>query len=170
MLNRATIVGHVGADPETGATQSGRKWARIRMATTEKWTDKATGEQKEQTEWHTIGVWGDDLIEKVIVPYVKKGARILAEGKLVTQEYEDKTTIPGHTIKRYQTRIMVQGFDGQILLMDRPPKREQAPMNEPEGRGSATVANGHSSTVANGSHSNSMNGGSQKAFGDEIPF
>lgn len=168
MLNRACLIGHAGADPETGLTSSGKKWAKLRIATTEKWTDKATGEKKERTEWHTIAIWGDELIDKVVVPYIKKGSKLYIEGQIQTQEYEDTTTIQGHTIKRWSTRIAVQGLDGMIKLLDKADRRDNAPMTEPEGRMSGTEgrANGTPSPATNGAAPPA--GG--KPFADEIPF
>lgn len=168
MLNRASLIGHVGADPETGSTQTGRRWAKFRLATTEKWTDKTTGEKKERTEWHTVAVWGDELIEKVVVPYIRKGSKLYIEGQIQTQEYEDTQTIQGHTIKRWTTRIVVQGLDGRIQLLDRADRRDNAPMTEPEGR-AAAASDGRAHTSATGSGmSNSAR--QSAAFDDQIPF
>lgn len=87
MLNKVMLIGNLGADPELRSTQSGQSVCSLRLATSEKWTDKQ-GEKQEKTEWHRIVVWGD-LAENV-AKYCKKGKQIFVEGKLQTRSWEDQ--------------------------------------------------------------------------------
>ena len=99
MINKVILVGNVGLDPEVRALDSGVKVARVRLATTERYTDRQTNEIKEQTEWHTITLWRNlaDVVDK----YVHKGSQIYVEGSLRTREWTDKDNQ-----KRYTTEIV----------------------------------------------------------------
>jgi len=110
-LNKVTIIGNVGKDPEIRNFQSGDKVADFSVATSESWKDKATGEKKDRTEWHNVSVTNQGLI-KVIESYVKKGTKIYIEGKLETQKYQKDGE------DRYTTKIVLKPFNGEILLLD----------------------------------------------------
>ena len=99
MINKVILVGNVGMDPEVRTTESGVKMARLRLATTERYTDRQTNETKEMTEWHTIILWRG--LANVVDSYVKKGSQIYIEGRLRTREWTDKDNI-----KRYSTEIL----------------------------------------------------------------
>lgn len=98
MLNQAQIIGHLGKDPEVRYLPSGDPVANFSIATTEKWKDKATGEQREQTEWHRINVFGK--LADICSQYLKKGSLVFVQGKITTREWTDKDGI-----KRYSTEI-----------------------------------------------------------------
>ena len=116
MKNRATLIGFVGASPEFRMTKDNREIASFRMATSEQWKDKDTGERRERTEWHRVAVFNQGLV-KVIKNYVRKGSKIEVEGTIRTSEYEDRD---GN--KRYSTEIHIENFSGSILLLDGAPK------------------------------------------------
>ena len=99
MINKVILVGNVGLDPEVRALESGVKVARVRLATTERYTDRQTNETKEQTEWHTVTLWRGlaDVVDK----YVHKGSQIYVEGSLRTREWTDKDNQ-----KRYTTEVV----------------------------------------------------------------
>ncbi len=99
MINKVILVGNVGMDPEVRTTESGVKMARIRLATTERYTDRQTNEAKELTEWHTIILWRG--LANVVDSYVKKGSQLYIEGRLRTREWTDKDNV-----KRYTTEIL----------------------------------------------------------------
>lgn len=99
MINKVILVGNVGADPEVRALESGVKVARIRLATTERYTDRQTNETKEQTEWHTITLWRG--LADVVDRYVHKGSQLYVEGSLRTREWTDKDNQ-----KRYTTEVV----------------------------------------------------------------
>lgn len=87
-VNRATIVGNLGADAELRHTPSGKAVANFRVATTDRWRDKASGEAREQTEWHRIVLWGD--VAERLAPYLTKGRQVYVEGRIATSKYTDK--------------------------------------------------------------------------------
>lgn len=109
-LNRATLIGHVGKDPEIRSVNSG-KVANFSVATSETWRDKNSGEKKESTQWHSIVVWNENLV-KIVEQYVKKGDKIMVEGQIQTRKWTDKD---GND--RYTTEIVLSGFNGSILLL-----------------------------------------------------
>jgi single-strand DNA-binding protein len=99
-INKVILVGNLGQDPETRAMPSGKAVTNIRIATSDSWRDKQTGEQKEQTEWHTV-VFFDRLAE-IAAEYLKKGSQVYVEGRLRTRKWQDKTT----GADRYSTEIV----------------------------------------------------------------
>lgn len=113
MLNKVMLIGNLGKDPEVRSTQNGTQVASFSIATSERWLDKATGERKEKTDWHSIVVFNPHLIEKVITPYLKKGAKVYVEGRLQTRKWQDATT----GTDRYTTEVVLQNFNGTLLLL-----------------------------------------------------
>ncbi len=101
-LNKVTLIGFVGQDPEIRATQYGREIASFSLATTESWKDKSSGERKEKTEWHKIVVFSQGLTG-IIKNYVKKGSKLYIEGSLVTRKWTDK-----NGVEKYTTEIVLQ--------------------------------------------------------------
>lgn len=103
MINKVILVGNVGLDPEVRTTESGVKVARLRLATSERYTDKQSGERKELTEWHTITLWRGlaDIVDR----YVHKGSQLYIEGRLRTREWTDKDQV-----KRYTTEILADNM------------------------------------------------------------
>lgn len=110
-LNRATLIGNLGADPEIRRTQDGRPVANLRIATSESWRDKNTGERKENVEWHRIVCFSEGLC-KVIEQYLGKGDTVLIEGQIKTRKWTDKDDI-----ERYSTEIVMQGYDAKLLML-----------------------------------------------------
>ena len=104
-VNKVILVGNLGADPEIRRTQDGRPIANLRLATTDSWRDRATGERKERTEWHRVVVFSEGLC-KVAEQYLKKGARIYVEGSLQTRKWQDQ-----QGQDRYSTEIVLQNFN-----------------------------------------------------------
>lgn len=103
MVNKVILVGNVGLDPEVRTTESGAKVARVRLATSERYTDRQSGEKKELTEWHTITLWRGlaDIVDR----YVHKGSQLYIEGRLRTREWVDKDNV-----KRYTTEILADNM------------------------------------------------------------
>lgn len=126
-LNKVTLIGNVGADPEIRDLQSGNAVANISLATSESWKDKNTGEKKERTEWHRVVVWNDGLVE-VIEKYVKKGSKLYIEGQMQTRKWQDQD---GND--RYSTEVVLTGFDAKLLLLGDPRTGERDP-NDNSGR------------------------------------
>lgn len=114
-MNRATLIGNLGADPEIRSTQSGDRVANFSVATSERWTDKQTGEIKELTEWHRITTWNQGLIDKVIEPHLHKGMKVMVEGALRTRKWTDQAGV-----ERYSTEIQLGNRDSKILMLGSP--------------------------------------------------
>lgn len=113
-LNKVTLIGRIGADPETRRMSSGDSVVNLRIATSETWRDKATGERKEKTEWHQV-VSFNDHINKVIEAYARKGQLVYVEGSLQTRKWQDQN---GND--RYSTETVLQKFRGEFQLLDKP--------------------------------------------------
>lgn len=111
-VNKVIIVGNLGADPEVKSFANGGRIANLRVATSESWNDRATGEKKERTEWHSIVLQSDGLVG-VAERYLKKGSKVYIEGQLRTRKYQDQS---GND--RYTTEISVGGFDGKLVMLD----------------------------------------------------
>ena len=111
-VNKVILVGNLGADPEIRSTNSGTRIANLRLATSESWRDRSTGERKEKTEWHRVTVWGDGIVE-IIEKYVRKGSKLYIEGKLQTRKWQGNDGRDN-----YSTEVVVQGFGTGITLLD----------------------------------------------------
>ena len=125
-LNQVTITGRLGADPEIRRTQQGSPIANLRVAVSETWKDKNSGERKERTEWVTVVIWSEGLC-KVAEQYLKKGSRVLIQGKWTTRKWADQS---GND--RYSTELTLQGFDAKLQMLDGPsgerqPERQSNP-------------------------------------------
>jgi single-strand DNA-binding protein len=114
-LNKVSLLGNVGRDPEVKTLQSGGKIVNVSLATSETWKDKASGEDKERTEWHRIVCFNEGLTS-VIERFVKKGSKIYVEGSLQTRKYTDQ-----QGVERYSTEVVIGRFNGTLVLCgDRP--------------------------------------------------
>lgn len=111
-VNKVILIGNVGADPEIRRTQSGTAIANLRIATSESWRDKNSGERKEKTEWHTVVVFNEGLC-KVVEQYVKKGAKLYIEGSLQTRKWQDQSGTD-----RYSTEVVLNGFGSTLTMLD----------------------------------------------------
>ena len=111
-VNKVILIGNVGADPEIRRTQDGRPIANLRIATSESWRDRNSGERKEKTEWHRVVVFNEGLC-KVVEQYVKKGAKLYIEGALQTRKWQDQN---GND--RYSTEVVLQGFNSTLTMLD----------------------------------------------------
>ena len=112
-LNRVTLIGNLGQDPDIRTTQSGSKIAVFSLATNENWTDRRSGERVERTEWHRIVVF--ENLSEIVEKYVRKGDKLCVEGALRTREWTDNDGV-----RRYTTEITVGAFDGRIVLLGSP--------------------------------------------------
>src|SRR5712671_4788726 len=110
-VNKVILVGNLGKDPEIRRTQDGRPIANLSVATSESWRDKNTGERKEKTEWHRVVIFNEGLA-KVAEQYLKKGAKVLIEGKIETRKWEKDG------IERYSTEVILTGFGCTLLMLD----------------------------------------------------
>ena len=112
-VNKVILIGNLGADPEIRRTQDGRPIANLRVATSESWRDKTTGERREKTEWHRVVIFSEGLC-KIAEQYLKKGSKVYLEGALQTRKWQDKD---GQD--RYSTEVVLQGFNSQLTMLDR---------------------------------------------------
>jgi single-strand DNA-binding protein len=112
-VNKVILIGNLGADPEIRRTQDGRPIANLRLATSDFWRDKATGERREKTEWHRVVIFNENLC-RIAEQYLKKGSKVYIEGALQTRKWQDQS---GQD--RYSTEVVLQGFRGELTLLDR---------------------------------------------------
>jgi single-strand DNA-binding protein len=111
-LNKVMLIGNLGADPEIRTFNNGGKVANLRIATSETWKDRQTGERKEKTEWHTVAIFTEGLVG-VVERYLKKGSKVFVEGKLQTRKWQDQ-----NGQDRYSTEIVIQGLGGTLTMLD----------------------------------------------------
>jgi single-strand DNA-binding protein len=111
-VNKVILVGNLGQDPEVRRLNSGDPVVNLRIATSESWRDKQSGERKEKTEWHSVVIFNENLA-KVAEQYLKKGAKVYIEGQLQTRQWEDQS---GQ--KRYTTEVVLQKFRGELQMLD----------------------------------------------------
>jgi len=110
-VNKVTLIGNLGRDPEIRTTQDGTKVANLSVATSEQWRDKNSGERREKTEWHRVVVFNDRLVD-VIEKYLKKGATIYLEGALQTRKWTDQSGA-----EKYTTEIVLQKYRGELTML-----------------------------------------------------
>ena len=113
-VNKVILVGNLGRDPESRSFQNGGKVVNLRIATSESWKDRNTGERKEKTEWHSVAIFNENLA-KIAEQYLRKGSKVYIEGQLQTRKWQDNTGAD-----RYSTEIVLQGFNGTLTLLDKP--------------------------------------------------
>ena len=111
-VNKVILVGNLGADPEVRQTQDGRPIVNLRVATSDSWRDKATGERREKTEWHRVVIFNDRLGD-VAQRFLKKGSKVFLEGSLQTRKWTDQS---GQ--EKYTTEVVLQRFRGELVLLD----------------------------------------------------
>lgn len=112
-VNKVILVGNLGADPEIRRMQDGRPIVNLRVATSETWRDRNTGERRERTEWHRVVIFNEG-IAKVAEQYLKKGAKVYIEGQLQTRKWQDQ-----QGQDRYSTEVVLQGFNAQLTMLDK---------------------------------------------------
>lgn len=111
-VNKVILVGNVGKDPEVRSFQNGGRVASFSIATSERWTDKATGEKKDRTEWHRVSILNDNLVT-VVENYVKKGSKLYIEGQLETRKWTDQAGA-----EKYSTEVVLRPYRGELTLLD----------------------------------------------------
>ena len=161
-VNKVIIVGNLGADPEVKSFQNGGKICNLRIATSESWKDKATGERKERTEWHAVTIGGDGLVG-VAERYLRKGSKVYIEGQLRTRKWTDKD---GND--RYTTEIAVGGMIGSLVMLD-PPSGDGGGRSQDRGGGGGSGGNRGQQRGGWG-NSNQGGDGFSDDLDDDIPF
>jgi single-strand DNA-binding protein len=159
-VNKVILIGNLGADPETRNLQDGRPVCNLRVATSESWRDRESGERKERTEWHRVVIF-DEQICKVAQQYLKKGSKVYLEGQLQTRKWQDNS---GQ--ERSVTEVVLQRFNGQMTMLDgrsSAPGFQEGPQGEYEGGGRMNAFSGQTP----------QSGGTRsfdKELDDEVPF
>lgn len=174
-VNKVILVGNLGKDPEIRRTQDGRPIANLRIATSESWRDKSSGERREKTEWHSVVIFNENLC-KVAEQYLRKGAKVYIEGQLQTRKWQDQ-----QGQDRYSTEVVLQGFNGQLTMLDGARGaagglQEGGQADYGDSGGGSGMGGGFSGEpaprrAAAASGGGGSKGGSfDKQFDDEIPF
>jgi len=153
-VNKVILIGNLGADPEIRHTQDGRPIANLRVATSESWRDKATGERREKTEWHRVVIFNEGLA-KIAEQYLKKGSKVYLEGSLQTRKWEDQ-----QGQERYTTEVVLQGFNAQLTMLD----------GRRDGMGESDQRNGSFGRSGPLGGGKSTGASFDKELDDEIPF
>lgn len=156
-VNKVILVGNLGSDPEIRHTQDGRKIANLRIATSDSWKDKNSGERREKTEWHTVVIFNPGLAG-VAEAFLNKGTKVYIEGQLQTRKWQDKD---GHD--RYSTEVVLKGFGDQLHILSGGKGRSDA--NAPDDYDRQDRTNGSAAKS-----SKPAGGGFDKTLEDEIPF
>ena len=161
-VNKVILVGNLGKDPEVRRLNSGSQVVSMRIANSESWRDKATGERQERTEWHSVVIYNENLA-KIAEQYLKKGSKVYVEGALQTRKWEDQS---GQ--ERYTTEVVLQKFRGELTLLDG--RGDRGEMAEAAGGGdfgqASPMERPRPKVVAGG-----MSGGGKSAdLDDDIPF
>ena len=111
-VNKVILLGNLGRDPEIRSLQTGNKMATFSLATSKRWKDKSTQEQKDKTSWHNIVIFSEGLVN-IVEKYVKKGSKVYLEGELNTRKWQDK-----NGDDKYTTEVVLQGFNSNLTLLD----------------------------------------------------
>ncbi|MGZ3172663.1 MAG: single-stranded DNA-binding protein [Croceibacterium sp.] len=167
-VNKVILIGNLGADPEIKSFQNGGRIANLRIATSENWKDKATGERKERTEWHTVVLQSDGLVG-VAERFLRKGSKVYIEGQLRTRKWQDQS---GND--RYTTEVSVGGIGGVLTMLDGAPGGGSGGQRGGGDWNQGGASSGGGSTFGSGSTGGGSSGGGTSSFSDDldddIPF
>ena len=169
-LNKVMLIGNLGADPEIRSFQNGGKVANLRIATSETWKDKNSGERQERTEWHTVSIFSEGLIG-VVERFLKKGSKVYIEGALQTRKWQDQ-----NGQDRYSTEVVLRGMNGTLTMLDGAPgggggQRSGGSGGSWNQGGGQQSGGGDDWRQSGGSGSGSSGGGSNyDDLDDDIPF
>jgi single-strand DNA-binding protein len=158
-VNKVILVGNVGKDPEIRRTQDGRPIANLRIATSESWRDKNSGEKREKTEWHSVVIFNENLC-KVVEQYIKKGAKLYIEGALQTRKWTDQAGV-----EKYSTEVVLQGFNGTLQMLDTRTGGGASTGMQDQGGADYIADSGYSGGGSGGSASGGYGGGGGKPAG-----
>ena len=150
-VNKVTLVGNLGVDPEVRAMQNGDKIVQLSVATSDRWKDKNTGEQKERTEWHRVVIFNDAL-GNIAEQYLKKGSTVYLEGQLQTRKWTDQQS--GQ--EKYTTEVVLQRYRGELTLLG--------------SRSENQISNNQQNVEIDQSNQTSMTNNIASDLDDEIPF
>ena len=160
-VNKVILIGNLGRDPEIRSFQNGGKVANLRIATSEQWKDRNTGERKERTEWHTVSIMSEGLVN-VVERFLKKGSKVYIEGQLETRKWQDQSGAD-----KYSTEIVLRGFNGTLQMLD---GRGEGGGGSMGGGGGRDQGGYDSYGSGSGSQGGGSQGGGRPDYDDEIPF
>lgn len=166
-VNKVILIGNLGRDPEVRSFQNGGKVCNLRIATSETWKDRNTGERREKTEWHSVAIFQEGLV-RIAEQYLKKGSKVYIEGQLQTRKWQDQSGAD-----RYSTEVVLQGFGGTLTMLD---GRDGGGSSGggydsgPQGGGYDSGPQGGYDNGPQGGSSSGGGGGSSRDLDDEIPF
>ena len=167
-VNKVILIGNLGRDPEVRSFQNGGKVCNLRIATSENWKDKNTGERREKTEWHSVAIFQEGLV-RIAEQYLRKGSKVYIEGQLQTRKWQDQS---GQD--KYSTEVVLQGYGGTLTMLD---GRDGGGVGAPSGGGSGydnRQDGGYDSGYDSGYSGGPAQGGGPPApsrdLDDEIPF
>ena len=168
-VNKVIIVGNLGRDPEVRSFPNGGKVVNLRIATSETWRDKASGERKERTEWHSVAIFNEAL-GKIAEQYLKKGSTVYIEGQLETRKWQDQSGAD-----RYTTEVVLRQFRGELTLLGGRDGGSGGGGGGYEDRGGGDdfgggLSSGGSGGSRGGASGGGGGGGSRPDLDDEIPF
>jgi single-strand DNA-binding protein len=153
-VNKVILVGNLGRDPESKTFQNGGKVVNLRIATSESWKDKSTGEKKERVEWHSVAIFNEGLAN-VAERFLRKGSKVYIEGQLQTRKWQDQSGAD-----KYSTEIVLQGFNSVLTMLDGPQGVEQRGSTAEQG--STRSAAGKSNTASTGGFGDDLD--------DDVPW
>jgi single-strand DNA-binding protein len=153
-VNKVILIGNLGRDPEIRSFPSGGKVANLRVATSERWRDRNTGENKERTEWHSVAIFNENLV-RIAEQYLRKGSKVYLEGQLETRKWQDQT---GQD--RYSTEVVLRPYRGEMTLLDGRGEGGGAGPDMDQDRGGGSFGGG----------GGGARGGGSSGLDDEIPF
>lgn len=148
-VNKVILVGNLGRDPEFTQTQDGRRFGRLSIATSERWRDRGSGERREQTEWHRVVIFNENLVD-VAERFLRKGSKVYLEGQLQTRKWQDKSGAD-----RYSTEVVLGRFRGELTMLD----------GRQDGESTGSYEGGSAGSSDGGSGSSGDYGGNQRASG-----
>jgi single-strand DNA-binding protein len=158
-VNKVILVGNLGRDPEVRSFQNGGKVVNLRIATSENWKDRTTGERKERTEWHSVAIFSEPL-GRIAEQYLRKGSKVYIEGQLETRKWQDQS---GQD--RYTTEIVLRPYRGELTLLD-----SAGGSGAGGGGGYDDDRGGYGGGSSGGYGGGSGGGGGRSDLDDEIPF
>ena len=173
-VNKVILIGNLGRDPEVRSFQNGGKVCNLRIATSESWKDRNTGERREKTEWHSVAIFQEGLV-RIAEQYLKKGSKVYIEGQLQTRKWQDQSGAD-----RYSTEVVLQGFGGTLTMLDGPGGAGPGGGGGGGGYGGGGYGGGGNdygggydsgpSSSGGGSGGGGGGGGGSRDLDDEIPF
>ncbi|SFD76720.1 single-strand binding protein [Sulfitobacter brevis] len=167
-VNKVILIGNLGRDPEVRSFQNGGKVCNLRIATSETWKDRNTGERREKTEWHSVAIFQEGLV-RIAEQYLKKGSKVYIEGQLQTRKWQNQ-----EGKDQYSTEVVLQGFGGTLTMLDGPSGGSGGGGGNNDNYGGGQSSGGGYDGGYDSGPSNNNNsgggGGSSRDIDDEIPF